>query len=197
LKYVVGVDEVGIGSLAGPVAAAGVVFPCCGDIYECLIEGLKDSKKLSKNKRIQLDKLIRRESTYWVIAIAGAGKINEYGIGRCQRECIDLCIERCLNRYSNSLVIVDGNRKFENASKVRSMPQADKRIPSVSAASVIAKVCRDNMMCELHQKHPEYKFKNNMGYPTSEHKEALSKYGICAQHRLNYKPVRELASRGN
>ena len=175
---VAGVDEAGRGPLAGPVVAAAVIID-----QNNLIEGIKDSKKLSKNKREELYVKITQNYT-WSIGVVGPKEIDEINILEATKKACVLAVEGLIKEPS--VVIVDGNMKFSDKRFVSYIKGDDKSI-SIAAASIIAKVTRDRMMALLHQEFPYYFWAKNSGYGTKEHISAIEKYGSSIHHRLSFK----------
>jgi ribonuclease HII len=175
---VAGVDEAGRGPLAGPVVAAAVIID-----QNNLIEGIKDSKKLSKNKREELYVKITQNYT-WSIGVVGPKEIDEINILEATKKACVLAVEGLIKEPS--VVIVDGNMKFSDKRFVSYIKGDDKSI-SIAAASIIAKVTRDRMMELLHQEFPYYFWAKNSGYGTKEHISAIEKYGSSIHHRLSFK----------
>jgi ribonuclease HII len=175
---VAGVDEAGRGPLAGPVVAAAVIID-----QNNLIEGIKDSKKLSKNKREELYVKITQNYT-WSIGVVGPKEIDEINILEATKKACVLAVEGLIKEPS--VVIVDGNMKFSDKRFVSYIKGDDKSI-SIAAASIIAKVTRDRMMELLHQEFPYYFWAKNSGYGTKEHISAIEKYGTSIHHRLSFK----------
>ena len=175
---VAGVDEAGRGPLAGPVVAAAVIID-----QNNLIEGIKDSKKLSKNKREELYVKITQNYT-WSIGVVGPKEIDEINILEATKKACVLAVEGLIKQPS--VVIVDGNMKFSDKRFVSYIKGDDKSI-SIAAASIIAKVTRDRMMELLHQEFPYYFWAKNSGYGTKEHISAIEKYGTSIHHRLSFK----------
>lgn len=175
---VAGVDEAGRGPLAGPVVAAAVIID-----QNNLIEGIKDSKKLSKNKREELYVKITQNYT-WSIGVVGPKEIDEINILQATKKACVLAVEGLIKEPS--VVIVDGNMKFSDQRFV-SYIKGDDRSISIAAASIIAKVTRDRMMELLYQEFPYYFWAKNSGYGTKEHISALEKYGTSIHHRLSFK----------
>lgn len=190
-KLIIGVDEVGLGAMAGPVVTAAVVLAADYEFTD-----LKDSKKMTPSDREWLSKKIKEEALGWVIAGASSKQIDKMGISRCRWFCMAVCADECLKRFPDTQVIVDGNQKIAGIPKKlqKAIVKADDKFQAVSAASVIAKVHRDHMMIKLWDRWPHYDWKKNMGYVTKAHKTALRKYGVCPHHRKSYAPVaRQLA----
>ena len=175
---VAGVDEAGRGPLAGPVVAAAVIID-----QNNLIEGIKDSKKLSKNKREELYVKITQNYT-WSIGVVGPKEIDEINILEATKKACVLAVEGLIKEPS--VVIVDGNMKFSDKRFVSYIKGDDKSI-SIAAASIIAKVTRDRIMGLLHQEFPYYFWAKNSGYGTKEHISAIEKYGSSIHHRLSFK----------
>lgn len=180
----VGIDEAGRGCWAGPLVAAAVVL-------KEPVDGLADSKTLTRKKRQELARLI------YVKAEVGIGWVSAADIDKIGlTEAVVQAMKTALNQIEidYDVVIIDGNFNYiaDNA-KVRTMIKADALIQEVSAASIIAKVARDNYMIEASQKFPEYKFDLHVGYGTALHHSLLKIYGACELHRLSYKPVKALS----
>ena len=187
---VCGVDEAGRGPLAGPVVAAAVILDRGNPI-----EGLRDSKLLSERERVRLAVEIRRKAKAFAVALASHLEID--GINILQASL--LAMERAVLglRIVPEVVRVDGRqipRFRERARLYRAEPviDGDNLLPEISAASILAKVCRDRLMRRLHRRYPQYGFEHNFGYPTEEHLRALEKFGPCAIHRATFAPVREV-----
>jgi len=189
---VCGVDEAGRGPLAGPVVAAAVILDRSQPI-----EGLRDSKLLSELQRLALAVEIRRKAKAFAVAFASHLEID--GINILQASL--LAMERAVLRLHvvPEVVRVDGRQipAFrERARLYRAEPviDGDNLLPEISAASILAKVCRDRLMRRLHRRYPRYGFAHNFGYPTDEHLRALEKFGPCAIHRATFAPVREVGA---
>ena len=180
---IAGVDEAGRGPLAGPVVAAAVIID-----QSNLIEGIKDSKKLSKSKREDLYAKIT-ENYLWSIGVVGPREIDEINILEATKKACVLAVDGLITQPS--VVIVDGNMKFNDPRFVSYIKGDDKSI-SIAAASIIAKVTRDRMMDLLHNEFPNYNWVKNSGYGTGDHISAIEKHGPCIHHRLSFK-VRSLA----
>ena len=184
-----GVDEAGRGPLAGPVVAAAVVLD-----RKRPIEGLRDSKLLTELQRARLAGEIRRNAKAFAVSFASHREID--GINILQASL--LAMERAVLRLKliPELVRVDGRQipAFrERARLYRAEPiiDGDNLLPEISAASILAKVCRDRLMRRLHRRYPQYGFDQNFGYATAEHLRALGQFGPCAIHRATFAPVRE------
>lgn len=194
-KVVIGCDEVGYGSWAGAIVVAAVVYPVFGGSVfseRKPVPGLRDSKKISENERNRLDPIIKDSALYWVILGSGSKAIDRVGVDKCRMTCMEWCIFFCRYYFPNSHVIVDGNRPIPRVKDQTCIVKADDKIPSVQAASIIAKVYRDKMMIKLAEKYPRYGFEKHKGYGTPYHTKTLLKYGPCLQHRRSYKPIKEV-----
>ena len=174
-----GVDEAGRGPLAGPVCAAAVILP-----PHLQIPGLNDSKKLSDKRRRELFPEICEQALAYGIAFATEGEIDEINI----LQATFLAMERALSQLKvrPDLVLIDGNRQKDFGLPVKTVVKGDSLSANIAAASVLAKVTRDNIMVELAQQYPEYGFEIHKGYGTKAHYEALRTYGPCPIHRRSF-----------
>ena len=182
MKIVAGVDEVGRGSLIGPVYAAAVVLN--KSINRRL---LKDSKILSKSKREVLSKYIKKNSI-WAIGKASTKEIEKINILNASL----LAMERAVKKLKKKpvLVLVDGNKLPEMKNyKLKSIIKGDQKIPSISAASIIAKVTRDKMITNLAKNYKGYYWDQNYGYGTKKHLRAIKNLGITRHHRKTFSPI--------
>lgn len=186
-KIVAGVDEAGRGPLAGPVVVAAVVLES-----STFIEGLNDSKKLSEKVRERLFTEITGKAIDYRVEIISPEIIDELNILGATLFGMEQAV---LNmKVKPDICLIDGNHLPKGIKHFSlAMIKGDSRFASIAAASILAKVTRDRIMLELHQKHPEYNFAKNKGYPTKAHLEALNKYGIIPEHRKSYKPVQQLS----
>ncbi len=183
INYIGGVDEVGRGPLIGPVVSACVVLP-----KNLKIKGLNDSKQLSEKKRNKYYKIIVEKALGIGIGVVDNKRIDKINIYEASKESMIIAIKDCLNKTKIEHVLIDAMKLNINI-ETTSIIKGDQKSISIAAASVIAKVTRDAMMYEIDKLHPEYDFKNNKGYPTKKHIEAIYKYGILKEHRLSYRPV--------
>ncbi len=167
---VAGVDEVGRGPLAGPVVCAAVILPLD---EEHRIFGIDDSKKLSARKREELAERILERARAYAIEEVPASVIDEINILQATR----LCMKR---------VLTDGNMTLDIALPQRSIVKGDALVASIGAASILAKVYRDSLMCEYAKQYPEYAFERNAGYGTAAHIAAIREVGICPIHRRTF-----------
>ena len=185
MKIVAGVDEVGRGSLMGPVYAAAVILN--KSINKKL---LKDSKKLTKSKREILAKYIKKNSV-WAKGKASVKEIDKINILHASL----LAMKRAIIRLKKkpSLVLVDGNKLPEiKKYKLNSVIKGDQKVPSISAASIIAKVTRDKMISALGKKFKGYNWDKNCGYGTKEHLKAIKNLGITSHHRKTFSPINKI-----
>ncbi len=185
MKIIAGVDEVGRGSLIGPVFAAAVILN--KSINKKL---LKDSKKLTKSKRELLSKYIKKNSI-WAIGKASVKEIEKINILQASL----LAMKRAIKKLKKkpALVLIDGNKlpDLENYN-LRSIIKGDQKIPSISAASIIAKVTRDKIITSLGKKFNGYYWDKNYGYGTKQHLKAIKNLGITIQHRRTFSPIKKI-----
>ena len=184
IEYIAGVDEVGRGPLVGPVVAACVVLP-----KKFNLDGLTDSKKLSEKKRDFYFEEVKRQALGYGIGIIDEKKIDEVNIYEATKLAMKEAIEECKKTCKIEHVLIDA-MPLELDVPTTSIIKGDLKSITISAASVIAKVTRDRMLDELHEKFPMYDFKKNKGYPTKKHLEAIEEYGIIDEHRRSYGPVK-------
>lgn len=179
---VTGVDEAGRGPLAGPVVAAAVILD---DLHP--IAGLADSKKLTPARREKLYDEIRAKALCFSIAEASVQEIDELNI----LQATLLAMRRAVLglRLKPVMVLVDGNRLPTLDIQSEAIVKGDALVPSISAASILAKVTRDRMLADLHIRHPEYGFDQHKGYGTAQHLEALRRLGPLPEHRRSFAPV--------
>ena len=180
-----GVDEVGRGPLVGPVVAACVILPEEGKLS---LDGLTDSKKLSEKKRDELFIKIKEEALAIGIGIIDEKKIDEVNIYEATKLAMKEAINNCPIKPEH--ILIDA-MPLDIDIPTTSIIKGDIKSITISAASVIAKVTRDRMLYELDKKYPMYDFKDNKGYPTKKHLEAIEKYGIIKEHRRSYGPVKK------
>lgn len=187
-----GVDEAGRGPLAGPVVASAVLLRS-GQA----LPGVRDSKKLSAGKREQLALEIRQEALCWSIGLASVAEIDSLNIHGATM----LAMYRAIDGLGSmpDRLRIDGNQKpsvpHRCAAVVETLVGGDDLCPAIGAASILAKVTRDEMMLELHAIYPEYGFDRHKGYPTAFHRQALLLHGPTPEHRLSFRPVRDAADR--
>jgi ribonuclease HII len=179
IQIICGVDEAGRGPLAGPVCAAAVILPPHADI-----PGLNDSKKLSDKRRRELFPVIKETAVAYGIGIATHEEIDEINI----LQATYLAMERAIQALSvkPELALIDGNRARDFGIPVETVVKGDSRSVSIAAASILAKVTRDDMMLELADTYPQYGFEIHKGYGTKAHYAALDEHGISPIHRMSF-----------
>lgn len=180
---IVGIDEVGRGAWAGPMAVGAVL------LGGAAIEGLTDSKKLTKKQRERLDIEIRQKARAIGIGWVSAHTIDEIGLSAA----LKLAAQRALMqiRVDYKEIIIDGTIRLVDDPRATLMAKADLLVPSVSAASIVAKVARDNYMKHVDRVFPGYKFGGHVGYGTALHRKAISERGVSPIHRLSYAPLQQ------
>lgn len=178
-EIVCGVDEAGRGPLAGPVCAAAVILP-----RDLEIEGLNDSKKLSDKRRRALFEQITAQAVSYGIAFATEQEIDEINI----LQATFLAMRRAMERLTvrPSIALIDGNRETDFGLPVRTIVKGDSLSANIAAASILAKVTRDNFMMQQAELYPQYGFDVHKGYGTCAHYDALRKYGPCPIHRRTF-----------
>ena len=186
---VAGVDEAGRGPLAGPVVIAAVILPA----DHCL-QGLDDSKRLNAARRNTLFPQIREQAISHAIIVMDVAEIERLNILRATLSGMRQAV-LALNP-APELTLVDGNRAPELDGKVKTIIGGDHWVPAISAASILAKVTRDEIMMQWHQEYPDYGFDHNKGYPTPQHLKVLRERGPCPIHRKTFAPVRDALSPG-
>ena len=174
-----GVDEAGRGPLAGPVCAAAVILPRSHQI-----PGLNDSKKLTDKKRRELFPLIKEQAIAYGIGMASHEEIDEINI----LQATYLAMERAIAQLEGKadMALIDGNRAKDFGMAVRTVVKGDSLSANIAAASVLAKVTRDDLMVEMAKEYPGYGFEVHKGYGTKAHYEALRNMGPCAIHRMTF-----------
>ena len=189
--WICGVDEAGRGPLVGSVVAGAVVL----DPNQPII-GLRDSKKLSPARREQLYAEIMQKARAWGVGQASPGEIDTLNILQATMLAMRRAIEALSERLGEwpSKALIDGNRCPILPITSEAIIKGDAKEPAISAASIIAKVTRDQQMQVLHTQYPQYGFNQHMGYPTEAHMQALKQYGPCEEHRRTFAPVRDLIS---
>lgn len=178
-KYVCGVDEVGRGPLAGPVVCAAVIMRA-----DSIVEGVDDSKKLTAKKREKLSALIKQNAIAWAICRVEPQTIDEINILQATRLCMKNAVESLSVRPD--FVLTDGNMTLDISIPQQSVVGGDAACYSIGAASIIAKVYRDEVMDEYAAQYPAYAFEKNKGYGTAAHIAAIKECGICPIHRRSF-----------
>ncbi len=183
-SFIVGVDEVGRGPLAGPIVGAAVMLDIDCKKNESLILNINDSKKLNKTTRERLSKEIKEKAISYAIFEVDNKEIDEIGIAKANNEVLKQSVETL--DFTPGIVISDGytikNLKYNN----RCVIKGDSKSASIACASIIAKVYRDDLMQKYAKMYPEYRFDKNVGYGTKEHIEAIKKFGITSIHRKSF-----------
>lgn len=179
LQYVCGIDEAGRGPLAGPVCAAAVILP-----VNIEIPGLNDSKKLTDKRRRELMPIIKEQAIAYGIAFADEKEIDEINI----LQATFLAMERAVQQLTvkPEVLLIDGNREKDFGIPVETIVKGDSRSASIAAASVLAKVTRDDYLLQMAQEYPQYGFEVHKGYGTKAHYVAIEKYGPCPIHRMTF-----------
>ena len=183
MKIIAGVDEVGRGSLIGPVYAAAVILN-----KSINIKLLKDSKSIAQNQRGLLSNYIKKNSI-WAVGKASVKEIDKINILHASLLAMKRAIKKLRKKPSH--ILIDGNKvpQIENYN-LKSIIKGDKKIPSISAASIIAKVSRDKMIAKLGKQFKGYYWDQNYGYGTKQHLKAIKKLGITTQHRKSFSPIK-------
>lgn len=180
-RYIVGIDEVGRGSWAGPLVAAGVILP----VNFLIPEGLADSKLVPPLIRDKLAKFISQNAISTYVAQISAGRIDKIGIGKATHEAFREIVRKIAPEPQFCLIDAFYIKYFSRK-KQMAVKDGDKICASISAASIVAKVYRDNLMRRLHSKYPNYNFAKHKGYGTKDHQSAIKKYGLSKIHRFSY-----------
>ncbi|MFT7194228.1 ribonuclease HII [Rheinheimera sp.] len=183
VRLICGVDEVGRGPLIGAVVTAAVILDPARPVA-----GLTDSKKLSERRRIELAAQIKQQALCWALGRAEPAEIDQLNILHATM----LAMRRAVAALTiqPEWVLVDGNRTTEFGLPATAVIKGDLLVPEISAASILAKVARDEEMQALHLQHPQFGFADHKGYPTAAHLAAIAQYGVLPEHRRSFKPVR-------
>ena len=179
VQIICGVDEAGRGPLAGPVCAAAVILP-----PHTVIPGLNDSKKLTDKRRRELYPLIKEKALAYGIAFADHGEIDKINI----LQATYLAMERAIGQLSvrPDIALIDGNRAKDFGLLVKTVVHGDSLSANIAAASILAKVTRDDVMLLMAEDYPQYSFEVHKGYGTKAHYEALAQHGPCPIHRMTF-----------
>ena len=193
---ILGIDEVGRGPWAGPLVVGAVI------LGGAEIDGLDDSKKLTKKRRQTLDALIRQQAAAWALGWVSAQELDDIGMSEALRLATRRAVEQIQaqchqQNLAFSEIIIDGKANFLRGTALEkfamTMPKADGLIPSVSAASIVAKVARDQFMAEQDAVYPGYGFASNAGYGVAKHRAAIERLGVTPLHRLSFAPLAKYA----
>lgn len=186
VTLIAGTDEAGRGPLAGPVVAAAVILK-----KGAKIEGVDDSKKLTDKKRRELINIIKKEALAVGIGIVSPQEIDQINIYRAAKEAMISAIKAL--KIKPEYILADAMMLEEELGiPTESIIKGDQKSASIAAASIVAKVTRDEYMIEMDKLFPMYGFKQHMGYPTKTHIEAIEKYGICPIHRKTFEPIKSI-----
>ena len=183
-QHVAGIDEVGRGAWAGPIVAAGVIFA-----NRKVIKGLRDSKKVTVKKRKELVEEIKAKALSWTIEVIDNKIIDEIGVGKANALVIDKVINGLTIRPQYLLIDKASVTKYKIRIPWETIVKGDARVFSIAAASILAKVARDEIMLKLAKKYPDFGFDLHKGYGTKLHQQMLAKHNICQIHRKSYKPI--------
>ena len=190
VRLIAGVDEVGVGPLAGPVVAAAVVLPDRVDL-----PGLDDSKKLSREQRARLAGALREQASGWAVGIVAPQEIDRINILQATLKAMRRAVLGLPVTCRPERILVDARTIPGVSAPQTALIKGDANDGSIAAASILAKVYRDDLMEALDERHPEYGFAQNMGYGTAVHLNALSVHGPCPSHRWSFAPVAAAARR--
>lgn len=180
-QYIAGVDEVGRGPFAGPVVCAAVILPL---EKKNLIEGIDDSKKLKEGERERLAELIKERAIAYKICEVDNKTIDRINILQATKLCMKQAVEGLA--VEPDVVFVDGNFKIDISMPQQTLIKGDALSYSIGAASILAKVYRDRLMCEFDKIYPQYGFAQHKGYGTKMHRDAIREYGLCEIHRRTF-----------
>ncbi len=189
IEFVIGIDEVGRGAFAGPIVSAGVVFS--SNVNQDTLHEVNDSKSLLPAVRTRCAKVITEIALFWTVESVGVPYINKYGIGKANASVFRKVIKNLLFYIQNDsyAILLDGfHKKYlpGGIKKQKAIIKGDQKSISIAAASIIAKVYRDNLMRQLGKKYKEYRFAKHKGYGTKKHQEMIGKYGLCREHRRSF-----------
>lgn len=190
IEYVLGIDEVGRGAFAGPIVAAGVAYR--KNFQHPVLDKINDSKLLKPKIREELCTIIKKQALIWTIESIEVPFINKYGIGKANSAVFRKVLKKLFSQMKNDLnhfILIDGfHAKYlpGGVNKQKAIIDGDQKSITIAAASIIAKVYRDNLMRRLGKIHPQYKLSRNKGYGTKKHQQALKLYGLSEIHRRSF-----------
>ena len=192
MELICGVDEAGRGPLVGNVLAGAVILNPAHPI-----DGLRDSKKLSPQKREFLYQEILKHALAWGVGHASPAEIDQFNILQATMLAMKRAVEHLTLQFkiTPSLLLIDGNRAPSIDIQTQTIVQGDATQPCISAASILAKVTRDQEMMALHQQYPEYGFDQHMGYPTVHHLNKIAELGVIPGYRLTFGPIKKMFTR--
>ena len=185
-QVVAGLDEAGRGPLAGPVVAAAVILPPTRSM-----KGVADSKTLTAEQREKALVLIQEKALGIGIGIVEAEEIDRLNILRASLKAMKLALQSL--SLSPDCLFIDGLHTLELPLKQQAIPKGDGRCLSIAAASIVAKVTRDRLMVDYHERYPQYNFARHKGYGTREHLQAIREHGCCPLHRQSFRPIHQLS----
>jgi ribonuclease HII len=185
-KYIAGVDEAGRGPLAGPVVAAAVILP-----IDFVLLGLDDSKQLTEAKRNQYYHYIKDQAISYGISIISSKIIDQINIYEATKSAMYHAINQLDPEPDH--VLIDAVRLDQLTCSSEAITKGDASSISIAAASVLAKVTRDQYMKQLHKQYPMYEFASNMGYGTKQHLQKLKQHGVCPHHRRSFAPIKQIS----
>lgn len=191
-QLIIGVDEVGYGCIAGPVTVcAAVAYADWND------PRVKDSKKLERVQHLKLvkDVLVPPVVAFYVIMNHASTVVDELGVNKARNDLVRMAVAACRVHYPDALAVMDGAEIPADIQNVLCMPKADHLVKAVSAASILAKADRDELMILLADEYPKYGFHTNVGYGTDQHMAALERFGPCPVHRFSYRNIKEVAAK--
>lgn len=196
LRHIFGIDEVGRGPWAGPVAAAAVCLPLERVDLPTVLKGVRDSKEMTHLQRVKLSDTIKSTAAAWGIGSASPQEIDEMGIVRATQRAMERALAEATKEkpFAAQCLMIDDMLLPEIETRQVSLVGGDKRSLSIAAASVIAKVWRDAYMVEMDAQYPAYGFALHKGYGTEAHRAALKKHGPTPLHRMLFKPLLTLTS---
>lgn len=183
-QNIAGLDEAGRGAWAGPVVAAAVILPT-----KMKIAGIRDSKLLSPRQREKLFVYINKQALAIGLGIISEKVIDQQGIIPAARRAFLTAIDKLKEKVD--YLLIDGIRIFDHQLPNKFLVRGDRLVVSIAAASIVAKVARDNILRDYHQRYPQYGFDLHKGYGTRLHKERLDEYGVCEIHRRSFRPMVE------
>lgn len=183
-RYIAGIDEAGRGAWAGPLVAAAVIMP-----HDFKIKEVRDSKLLSAKNRESLFIKIKKVALDWSVGIVDVDFINQYNIGAANIKAFEQSISGL--SIEPDYLLLDGILKIKSSTPYYSIKDGDAKVYSIAAASIIAKVTRDEILKKAHVQFPAYGFSKHKGYGTKAHIQALERYGISEFHRVLYKPIQK------
>lgn len=182
---IAGVDEAGRGAWAGPIVAAAVILP-----RKIRLPGVNDSKKLSARQRERLYVKITDSAVAWSTAVIAHTDIDRFGLGPINRLVLQQSVEHL--QVTPEFVLIDSLKCAVGLLPCRSIIKGDAKVVSIAAASIVAKVTRDRLMCDYHRRYPLYNFHQHKGYGTASHREKIRQHGLSPLHRRSFEPMKSM-----